>query len=364
MKIANQPASAPATSSMLDRGLNQLEQVTDRAVGGLTDLGQGFNTLLSRLTDDPVAAASPKTGATAKNNATPLISSDPAMANNAEHAKKIAAGVAVRTAAAAARQEADNGNPPPAEQQVTEKTQTPDMNAGIQQQILSTLGLNFTDSQGLDTDNITSAGSLDALQGALLSSLQASLFSGKTRQAETNGKTGAAAAAEQIAGTGGETSMLDSIAEFSFGDNGLELTDAFDSVNILQHIPVVSGIYQQVTEQDMSAVAKLTGGFLYGGPVGLAVSAADLTLEGITGNSINSTVIDFDYQGLFDGITDSVLGSETDQTAAGSNSEVAATALSTSGLSSPDLSTTGLSASVLAQLPQFKAAAEQALSSD
>ncbi|WDD99041.1 hypothetical protein [Thalassomonas actiniarum] len=338
MKIPNQQASAPVNQSMFDRGLNQLEQVADRALGGLNDLGQGFSKLYSQLTDPQTPASPPTT------RLTPADPNDPAMANNDEHAAKIAAGVAARTAAAAAKDESNTALPEEVEKP-KEKATSPDATTNIQQQILATLGLNFTD-EGLDSKDITSASSLDALQGAFLSSLQANLFSGKAKQAEnseTDTNQEQIADSEQTAQVDGEPSLVDTISEFSFGDNGLELTDAFDSVNILQHIPVVSGIYQQVTEQDMSAVAKLTGGFLYGGPVGLAVSAADLTLEGITGNSINNTVINFDYRGLLDGITDSVLGSGVNQITASNNKEVATTALSTAGLSS----------SVLEQLPQL-----------
>lgn len=334
MKIPNQVTSTPVNKSMLDRGLNQLEQVADRALGGLDDLGQGFSDLFSQLTDSQTTASTP-TG-----NKTATETSDPAMANNAEHAVKIAAGIAARTAKAAAKEDS-NTVPPTAP---TKEAQSPDPGANIQQQILSTLGLNFT--EGLDSKDITSASSLDALQGAFLSSLQANLFSSKAKPAdnsETNTNQVQAADTGQAVPADGENSLIDTISEFSFGNNGLELTDAFDSVNILQHIPVVSGIYQQVTEQDMSAVAKLTGGFLYGGPLGLAVSAADLTLEGITGSSINSTVINFDYQGLLDGISENVLGPQIGQIATNNSKEVAATALSTSGLSS----------SVLAQLPQL-----------
>jgi len=339
VKIANQPVSTPAAGSVLDRGLNQLEQVADRALGGLTDLGQGFSSLFSQAT------AAGEQGAQATTNRIPVATSDPAMANNAEHARKIAAGIAARTAAEAAKENSagqenikkDTAKPAAAQVEAT------GAGGNIQQEILSTLGLNFTGSEGLDTRDITSASSLDALQGAFLSSLQANLFSSKTRAAETPDDSNKGPSAVEAEQGSEQTSLMDTLSKYTFGENGLELTDAFDSVNILQHIPVVSGIYQQVTEQDMSAVAKLTGGFLYGGPLGLAVSAADLTLEGITGNSINSTVINFDYQGLFDGITDGLLGSNASQTAVAKAAEVPATALSTAGLSS----------SVLAQLPQF-----------
>ena len=98
--------------------------------------------------------------------------------------------------------------------------------------------------------------------------------------------------------------MLDSLSRFSFGENGLDLNDGFDTFNILQHIPIVSAVYQDVSGQDISAVSKLSGGYFYGGPVGLAFSALDLAVEGLSGKSISKSLVNFNYAEMFSGFSD------------------------------------------------------------
>lgn len=64
---------------------------------------------------------------------------------------------------------------------------------------------------------------------------------------------------------------------------GLSFWDLLDVVNPLQHIPVVNRIYRAVTGDEIGTPAKLAGGALLFGPVGLAVAAADSLLERETG---------------------------------------------------------------------------------
>lgn len=59
-----------------------------------------------------------------------------------------------------------------------------------------------------------------------------------------------------------------------------------DTVNPLQHLPGVSSAYQTVTGDKSSALANMAGGFLFGGPVGLAAGAANSFLEMLTGKSV------------------------------------------------------------------------------
>lgn len=58
-----------------------------------------------------------------------------------------------------------------------------------------------------------------------------------------------------------------------------------DAVNPLQHIPGVSTIYRATTNDAMSPMASMAGGFLFGGPVGLGVGAASSFIEMLTGKS-------------------------------------------------------------------------------
>lgn len=64
-----------------------------------------------------------------------------------------------------------------------------------------------------------------------------------------------------------------------------------DIINPLQHIPIVGAIYRHLTGDEMSPVAKLVGDTLYGGPIGAAVSVADLAYEKATGKDFGETVI-------------------------------------------------------------------------
>lgn len=66
-----------------------------------------------------------------------------------------------------------------------------------------------------------------------------------------------------------------------------------DTVNPLQHIPVVKDLYQSVSGDQSSAVANMAGGFLFGGPLGLAAGAAGSFLELITGKSLFGNAMAF-----------------------------------------------------------------------
>jgi hypothetical protein len=71
----------------------------------------------------------------------------------------------------------------------------------------------------------------------------------------------------------------------SFWDNVL------DVVNPLQHLPVVGTIYRSITGDKMGDIEKIAGDTLYGGPIGLASSLADVVFEKITGKDFEDTVL-------------------------------------------------------------------------
>ncbi len=64
-----------------------------------------------------------------------------------------------------------------------------------------------------------------------------------------------------------------------------------DVINPLQHIPVVSTLYRQLTGDEINPVARLAGDTLYGGAIGAAVAMADIATEKTTGHDIGQTVM-------------------------------------------------------------------------
>lgn len=108
------------------------------------------------------------------------------------------------------------------------------------------------------------------------------VFQGKTADAAPNAAKNAAAlkpaaGGAESAGTAETTSFMDVIGTI------------IDIVNPLQHIPVVNAIYRHVTGDEIAPGAKIAGGTLYGGPIGAAVSLADVMFEHSTGQDFGET---------------------------------------------------------------------------
>lgn len=66
--------------------------------------------------------------------------------------------------------------------------------------------------------------------------------------------------------------------------------DVLDVINPLQHIPVVSDIYQAATGDTMGAAARIAGGALLGGPIGLIASIINVIFEQETGQGVAGTL--------------------------------------------------------------------------
>lgn len=73
-------------------------------------------------------------------------------------------------------------------------------------------------------------------------------------------------------------------AEFGFGD-------LLDVINPLQHLPVVGTIYRALTGDTMSETARMAGGALYGGPIGVVGALANVVFERETGQDIGDTAM-------------------------------------------------------------------------
>ncbi|MBU3023457.1 hypothetical protein [Aestuariibacter sp. A3R04] len=148
---------------------------------------------------------------------------------------------------------------------------------------------------------------ITTMQNALFNSLKQALFTDNANssdvlsQQKTSLKGETTTTTETV--TDGDTSntsetsetfweLVDSVNTLSFGEDGLGLDDAFDAVNILNHIPIISDIYTDISSQDsVDAAAAIAGGYMFTGPVGALYSAANVVTEEMTGSSILDNLI-------------------------------------------------------------------------
>lgn len=73
-----------------------------------------------------------------------------------------------------------------------------------------------------------------------------------------------------------------------FGEEEPSFWDLLDIVNPLQHIPIVGAIYRDITGDKIGGLAKMAGGFLFGGPIGAAAAAVDTTVLVASGKDLGS----------------------------------------------------------------------------
>ena len=66
-----------------------------------------------------------------------------------------------------------------------------------------------------------------------------------------------------------------------------------DTINPLQHIPVVSTLYRKITGDEMGAPASIAGGALYGGVFGFFSALGNEFLKAVTGEDIGDTIMSF-----------------------------------------------------------------------
>ena len=70
----------------------------------------------------------------------------------------------------------------------------------------------------------------------------------------------------------------------------LSFGEFIDVINPLHHIPVVGDLYRKYTGDDISSVAKIIGGGIYGGPIGFASSVANAAVEEHSGKTMADNV--------------------------------------------------------------------------
>ncbi|MCR6629451.1 MAG: hypothetical protein NVV74_04990 [Magnetospirillum sp.] len=81
------------------------------------------------------------------------------------------------------------------------------------------------------------------------------------------------------------------LSMFAEGDDEPSFWDVLDIINPLQHIPIVNDIYQELTGDKIGVGARLVGGTLFGGPIGLVASAVDCMVEESTGQDMGGHML-------------------------------------------------------------------------
>jgi len=76
-----------------------------------------------------------------------------------------------------------------------------------------------------------------------------------------------------------------------FGKDGFGFDDFLDIINPLQHIPIVSTLYRELTGDELSPGARMIGGGIFGGGIGLAASVVNTVIEAETGKDIGEQVM-------------------------------------------------------------------------
>jgi hypothetical protein len=75
------------------------------------------------------------------------------------------------------------------------------------------------------------------------------------------------------------------------GGGALDFDDVLDIINPLQHLPLIGTAYRDVTGDAIEAPARFVGGALYGGVFGLLGALASAAYEGITGESVDGSLL-------------------------------------------------------------------------
>ncbi len=79
---------------------------------------------------------------------------------------------------------------------------------------------------------------------------------------------------------------------FSLWDSdGFGFGDLLDIVNPLQHLPLISTLYRDLTGDDIGPAARVLGGALFGGPIGAAVSVASAVVDEATGDDLGGHML-------------------------------------------------------------------------
>lgn len=142
--------------------------------------------------------------------------------------------------------------------------------------------------------------------------------------------------------------------------------DLLDVINPLQHIPVVSSLYREITGDEIKGPARILGGMLFGGPVGFVASAVNAIAVEASGRDLGEAAIatlfgddapvpDDTALAEATGIVETAAGAADAPEAAASTAPEAATAAAPQDAPAAALP---LAATAVAEAPQGRSATE------
>ena len=76
-----------------------------------------------------------------------------------------------------------------------------------------------------------------------------------------------------------------------WGKDGFSFGALLDIVNPLQHIPVVGTVYRAITGDTIGPAARIAGGTLFGGAIGLVASSLDTLIKEQTGRDVGQHML-------------------------------------------------------------------------
>lgn len=78
-----------------------------------------------------------------------------------------------------------------------------------------------------------------------------------------------------------------------FGEDGFTFLDFIDIINPLQHIPIISTLYRELTGDTLDPGSSVIGSTLFFGPLGTAASVANVLIEDATGKDMTGHAMAF-----------------------------------------------------------------------
>lgn len=83
----------------------------------------------------------------------------------------------------------------------------------------------------------------------------------------------------------------DRVPEQASSDDGPTFADFLSILNPLQHLPIIGSIYRAITGDTIKPEARIFGGALFGGPIGLITAVVNAIVEQATGKDIGAQAL-------------------------------------------------------------------------